>query len=136
MLSMSIVHLLTFHSLMTTSHIARPRFSSVRPFMGVQQREASSSGEFVAGVTLYRNLPDGGEAYEVNYLSLGVRSDTAQNMLEALQGNDLTVRRVGDNEADEPYVGTLQQNTKLAEEGKADAKSEVKADSPELSVVA
>ena len=104
---------------MSNSHIVRPRWGKLRPFGGLQQREASSSGELVAGVTMYRNLPEGGEAYEVNYISLGARSDTAQNMLEALQGNDLTVRRVGSCDADANYVGTVKENANQAQDIKS-----------------
>lgn len=99
--------------------LIRPRVSCARTFVGAQQRETDSAGELIAGYTLYRNLPEGGEAYEVNYLSLGARSDTAQNIIKSLQGDDLVVRRVGSSSADEPYVGTVKENEKQAKDIKS-----------------
>ena len=88
----------------------RPRFGYVRPLAGVQQRETDSAGEILAGVTMYTNTPDGREEYEVNYITLGARSDSMQRALQHLQGDELTTRIVGESDADTPYVGTLQEN--------------------------
>ena len=90
--------------------LLRPRFGSIRVVLGAQERETSSAGEFIAGITLYDDLGDGPEMYQANYVTLGGRSDFIQNGLEALQGNDLTIRRVGTVEADEAYAGTLKEN--------------------------
>jgi len=102
-----------------------PRFGPFRGFAGAQQRETDSAGELIAGFTLYTDTGSGPETYEVNYLSLGARSDTLQNALQAAQGNDLTVRTVGTVDADEPYVGSPKEN-----EGRAvnpDSKAGLKA---------
>ena len=90
--------------------IIRPRFGKVRIALGAQQRETTSAGELVAGLTMYTDSADGTETYQVNYLTLGARSDFAQNALEAMQGHDLTERRVGTSAADEAYVGSLKEN--------------------------
>lgn len=103
---MSIVHLLCSF----TMPLLRPRVGSARFFGGAQERETSSAGELVAGFTLYTDSGDGPEQYEVNYVTLGARSDTMQNALQAMQGDDLTIRRVGETEADEAYVGSLKEN--------------------------
>ena len=109
--------------------LIRPRIGVARGFVGAQQRETDSAGELIAGFTLYRNQPEGGpEAYEVNYVSLGARSDTAQNMLESLQGDELTVRVVGTNDADLPYVGSVKEN--------ADHATDIKSVEPEFSEAA
>ena len=88
----------------------RPRFGNARLVFGTQQRETDSAGELVAGFTLYTDEGDGAEAYQANYVCLGARSDTAQAVLQSLQGNEPTIRRVGDSEADAAYAGTLKEN--------------------------
>ena len=90
--------------------LLRPRLGSSRFFTGAQQRETDSAGELIAGFTLYTDTGSGQESYEVNYLTLGARSDTLQNAIQAMQGDELTVRRVGETEADEPYVGSIKEN--------------------------
>ncbi len=90
--------------------LLRPRIGSSRLFTGAQQRETDSAGELVAGFTLYTDTGSGPESYEVNYVTLGARSDTMQNAIQAMQGDEMTIRRVGSSEADEPYVGSLTEN--------------------------
>ena len=87
-----------------------PRFGNARLIFGAQQRETDSAGELVGGFTLYTDEGDGAETYQANYVTLGARSDTAQNIIESLQGHDVTVRRVGDSEADAVYAGTPKEN--------------------------
>ena len=89
-----------------------PRIGNARVFIGAEQRETDSAGELIAGFTLYTDEGDGAECYQSNYVSLGARSDTAQNIIESLQGRDLTVRRVGSSEADYAFAGTPQENAK------------------------
>ena len=91
--------------------LLRPRFGSTRFLLGAQERETSSAGELIAGATLYFDDGDGAEKYDVNYLTLGARSDTLQNGLLALQGEEPITRRIGDSADDERYVGTLADNT-------------------------
>jgi len=90
--------------------LIRPRIGTARFFAGAQQREVDSAGELIAGFTLYTDTASGPELYEVNYVSLGARSDSIQNGLQALQGDDLTMRRVGTSTTDEAYVGSLKEN--------------------------
>lgn len=90
--------------------LLRPRIGDARMFIGAQERETDSAGELIAGFTLYTDTGSGPEMYQTNYLSLGARSDFIQNAVEAAQGNDMTIRRVGDTDADEAYAGSLKEN--------------------------
>ena len=88
----------------------KPRIGNARLFFGAVERETDSAGELIAGFTLYTDEGDGPECYQSNYVALGARSDTAQNIIESLQGHDITQRRIGDSEADYRYAGSPSEN--------------------------
>ena len=90
--------------------LLRPRIGNTRLFVGAQQRETDSAGELVAGFTMYTDTGSGPESYETNYVGLSVRSDTLQHALQSLQGDEVTLRVVGDAESDTNYVGTVKEN--------------------------
>ena len=86
------------------------RLGDFRPFIGAEQRESDSAGEFLAGFTTYTDTGSGPELYDVSYVSIGGRSDHIQNMTLASQGKDLVQRRVGSSDDDELYTGSIQDN--------------------------
>ena len=86
------------------------RLGNARPFIGAEQRESDSAGEFIAGFTTYTDTGSGPELYDVSYVSIGGRSDHIQNMTLASQGKDLVTRRVGSSVTDERFVGSITDN--------------------------
>ena len=89
----------------------KPRKSRWRVNIGTRSNENGANGDVLFGVVAYNHeQTTGRETYEVNYVTLGGRSDGLANTLQVLQGNEPTIRYVDEAGADEVYVGTPKQN--------------------------
>ncbi len=87
------------------------RGGPVRPFVEVRDYDNGAGTTMQVGVTTYRKLDDGDEAYSTTYLEWGGRSDHLQDAIASLRGQEPTERRVSTASAtDQRYVGTTKQN--------------------------
>ena len=89
----------------------KPRKSRFRINIGTRSRENGANGDLLFGISTYNHdQVTGLETYEVNYITVGGRSDGLSNTLQTLQGNEPTTRYVEQAGEDELYVGTPKQN--------------------------
>lgn len=87
------------------------RTSVVRPFTEVRDYDDGAGTTVQVGVTTYRTLDDGDEAYQTSYIEFGGRSDHLDDAIDKLRGKESPVRRVSMASAnDQRYVGTTEQN--------------------------
>ena len=87
------------------------RIGNARPFTEVREYDNGTGVTGQIGVTTYRKLDDGDEAYQTSYWEIGGRSDHLDDAVAQLRGKEPTVRRVSMAPAnDVRYVGTPKQN--------------------------
>ncbi len=108
--------------------IIKPRLGRFRLNIGTRSYEDGAAGDAILGITTYGHEESTGrETYEVNYISVGGRSDTVSNALQTLQGNEATTRYVDEAGNDEMYVGTSDQNEGSIDPVKDESKEAVAA---------
>ena len=100
----------------------KPRVRRVRPIIGLRTRENDQNYAFQIGVTTYSTDDSGDETYQVSYYEQSVRCDHLNDLIDSWVGDDVTVRRVADADADDRiYAGTPAQNRASAERQAAKA---------------
>ena len=111
-------------------HIS-PRLGSLRPFIGVSQREDGSAGSLEAGFTTYSSTEDGtDETYQTTYVGLIGRGDHVGDAVQNLMGNDVAERLVSEvtDEIEANHAGSPKQNANFHKNAnKAAAKNSTKS---------
>ena len=90
------------------------RTNNVRVFSEMREYDNGAAVTGQVGLTTYRKLDDGDEAYQTSYWEIGGRSDHLDDAVARLQGKEPTERRVSMAPANDiRYVGTPKQNDLL-----------------------
>ena len=87
------------------------RTRNVRTFVNSRDYDNGAGSTLQIGLTTYRPLDDGDQAYQTSYLEWGGRSDHLDDAIANARGQEVPVRRVSEaNDIDRVYVGSNDRN--------------------------